>query len=140
MPRTAPISASIRARIVHGALILGIALFWTFAWAIRERSVPAEALPERPILYTSLALVSATLFGAAAFTAGRLVPPKTGASKDEWWDANLGRAVLIWALAEAPTLLGLVAYTLTHDFRTLLAPFIGLLFFAAYTPRRLTER
>ena len=45
-----------------------------------------------------------------------------------------------WALVEAPTLLGLVAYMLTRDFRTLLAPFIGLLLFANYRPRRLTER
>jgi hypothetical protein len=43
-------------------------------------------------------------------------------------------------LVETPTLLGVVAYTLTHDFRTLLATFIGLLLFASYNPRRLTER
>jgi hypothetical protein len=29
---------------------------------------------------------------------------------------------------------------LTRDFRTLLAPFIGLLLFANYRPRRLTDR
>ena len=40
----------------------------------------------------------------------------------------------------APTLLGLVVFTVTHDFRTLLAPFIGLLLFANYHPRRLTDR
>jgi hypothetical protein len=139
MAPAAPISPSIRARIIHGALVLGILLFWVLAWAIRERSLPAEALPNRRVLYIALAVVSATLFGAAAFRAGRL-PPSRGASEDEWWQANLGRAVVAWALVEAPTLLGLVAYTLTHDFRTLLAPFIGLLLFANYQPRRLTER
>jgi hypothetical protein len=92
------------------------------------------------VLYIALALASATLFGAAAFRAGRLPPPARGTSEDEWWQANLGHAVVAWALVEAPTLLGLVAYTLTHDFRTLLAPFIGLLLFANYHPRRLTER
>jgi hypothetical protein len=140
MPRTAPVSASIRARIIHGALVFGIVLFWIMAWAIRERSVPAEALPNRRVLYIALALVSAVLFGAAAFRVGRLPPPARGASEDEWWQANLGRAIVAWALVEAPTLLGLVAYTLTRDFRTLLAPFIGLLLFASYHPRRLTER
>lgn len=140
MPPGGAVSASIRARIIHGALILGVVLFWVLAWAIRERSLPAEALPDRRVLYIALALVSATLFGAAAFSAGRLSPPARGASEDDWWSANLGRAVVIWALTEAPMLLGLVAYTLTRDFRTLLAPFIGLLLFANYSPRRLTER
>src|SRR5215207_5187020 len=92
------ISASIRARIIHGALLLGVVLFWVLAWAINERSLPAEALPDRRVLYIALALVSATLFGAAAFTAGRLVPPRRDTSEDEWWGVNLGRAVVIWAL------------------------------------------
>jgi hypothetical protein len=41
---------------------------------------------------------------------------------------------------EAPSLLGLVAYVLTRDFRTLIATFIGLLFFGSYRPSRLIER
>lgn len=140
MAQTGPISPSIRARIIHGSLVLGIVLFWVLAWAISDRSLPAEALPDRRVLYIALALVSATLFGAAAFSIGRLPPPGRGAVEDDWWQTNLGRVVMAWALVEAPTLLGLVAYTLTRDFRTLLAPFIGLLLFANYHPRRLTER
>ena len=115
-------------------------MFGVVAWAISGRSLPAEALPDRRVLYIGLTLVSAVLFGAAVFSAGRLPARRPGRPKDEWWRANLGRAVVVWALVEAPTLLGLVAYALTRDFRTLLAPFIGLLFFAAYRPRRLTER
>lgn len=140
MPPTGPISPSIRARIIHGALVLGIVMFGLLGWALRESSLPADALPDRRVLYIALALVSATLFGAAAFSAGRLPPPVRGTSEDQWWQANLGRAIVVWALVEAPTLLGLMAYTVTRDFRTLLAPFIGLLLFASYHPRRLTER
>jgi hypothetical protein len=140
MPRGHAVSPSIRARIIHGALVLGIVMFAVLAVVIRDRSVPAEALPDRRVLYVALTLVSAVLFGAAAFTAGRLPPPARGASADDWWGANLGRVVVSWALVEAPTLLGLVVYMLTQDFRTLLAPFIGLLLFANYHPRRLTER
>jgi hypothetical protein len=84
--------------------------------------------------------VSATLFGAAMFTANRLGQPVPGASRDEWWRVNLGKAVTVWALIEAPTLLGLVAYTLTHDFRTLIATLTGLLLFGNYRPSRLIER
>jgi hypothetical protein len=97
-------------------------MFGAVAVAIRDRSIPSEA-PR-----------------AAAFSAGRLPAPARGASEDEWWSANLGRVLVSWALVEAPALLGLVVFTLTHDFRTLLAPFIGLLLFANYHPRRLTER
>ena len=138
-PRTA-VSPSIRARIIHGALVLGIVMFTALAWAIRDRSVPAEALPDRRVLYIALTLASAMLFGAAAFSVGRLPPAGRGASEDDWWQANLGRVVVAWALVEAPTLLGVVAYTLTRDFRTLIATFTGLLLFANYHPRRLTER
>jgi hypothetical protein len=135
-----PGSPSIRARIIYGALVFGILGFWVLAWAIQERSVPEVALPDRRVLYIALAVVSAILFGGAAFTVGRLAAPAGAASEDDWWRANLGRVLVAWALIEAPTLLGLLAYTLTHDFRTLLAPFIGLLLFASYRPRRLTER
>ncbi|MEP6688885.1 MAG: hypothetical protein ABJC36_11100 [Gemmatimonadales bacterium] len=140
MPGPDAISPSIRARIIHGALVLGILMFGAVAFAIRDRSIPTEALPDRRVLYVALTLVSAILFGAAAFTTGRLPPPVLGASQDDWWNANLGRVLVSWSLVEAPTLLGLVIYTITHDFRTLLAPFIGLLLFATYHPRRLTER
>lgn len=140
MARADAVSASIRARIIHGALVFGVLAFAAVAYVTRERSIPAGALPDRRILYVALTLASAALFGAAAFRAGRLTAPAREVSKDDWWDANLGRVLVCWALVEAPTLLGLVVYTLTHDFRTLLAPFIGLLLFANYNPRRLTDR
>jgi hypothetical protein len=91
-------------------------------------------------LYVALVLVSAVLFGAAMFRASRLGRVAAGTSQDEWWRANLGKAVVIWALVEAPALLGLVAYTFTHDFRVLIATLTGLLLFGAYRPSRLIDR
>lgn len=91
------------------------------------------------MLYVGLAVVSAILFGAAMYTAGRLTPPQSGISQDEWWRTNLGRVIGIWALVEAPAILGTVAYFVTHDFRTLIAPFVGLLLFVNYRPSRLAE-
>jgi len=49
------------------------------------------------------------------------------------------RAPTIWALVEAPTILGLVGYLLTRDFRALLATLAGLLLFGNYRPSRLFE-
>jgi hypothetical protein len=135
--RSGPVSPAIGARVIHAALVVGILLFWFVAWYTKD-AVPSVALPNRRVLYVSLTIVAATLFGAAGFTARRLMPPGPGSSADEWWHTNLGRAVVIWALVEAPAVLGTIAYLLTRDFRALLAPFIGLLLFANYRPSRLT--
>jgi hypothetical protein len=141
MPPAAPVSPAISARIIHAALLLGVLLFLGTAWYIgTNSSMPAAALPERRVLYLGLFVVSAGLFGAAMYTAARLTPPGPGVSQDEWWRANLGRAIGIWALVEAPALVGTMAYLLTHDFRTLIAPFTGLLLFVNYRPSRLAEK
>jgi hypothetical protein len=102
--------------------------------------VPVYALPDRRVLYIALFVVSAIFFGAAMFTVGRLGPAAPRTSQDEWWRVNLGKAVVVWALVEAPTLLGLIAYSLTYDFRTLIATLTGLLLFGNYRPSRLIER
>jgi hypothetical protein len=141
VPPGAPVSPAINARIIHAALVIGVLMFCLVAWYLgRASAVPTYALPDRRVLYIALFLVSAILFGAAMFTASRLGPPAPGTSQDEWWRINLGKAVTIWALVEAPTLLGLIAYTLTHDFRALIATLTGLLLFGNYRPGRLIER
>jgi hypothetical protein len=140
MPPAAPVSASISAKIIHAALVLGILLFYTVAWYVGSKtSMPVSAVPERKVLYLGLFLMSAIVFGAAAHMAGRLTPAAPGTSQDDWWRANLGRAIVVWSLIEAPTLLGTVAYLLTHDFRALIATLTGLLFFVNYRPSRLAE-
>lgn len=141
MAPRAPVSPRINARIIHAALVIGVLMFCLVAWSLgRASAMPVYALPDRRVLYVALFLVSATLFGAAMFTANRLGPPTPGMSQDEWWRVNLGKAVVVWALVEAPTLLGLVAYTLTQDFRALLATLTGLLLFGNFRPSRLIER
>lgn len=140
MPPTAPVPAAISARIIHAALMLGVVLFYLVAWYIGTKtSMPISAVPPRRVLYLGLFLISAIVFGAAVYSAGRLTPAGPGTSEDDWWRANLGRAIGVWGLIEAPTLLGTIAYLVTHDFRTLIATFTGLLFFVNYRPSRLAE-
>jgi hypothetical protein len=140
MPPASPVSPAISARIIHAALVLGVVLFYAVAWYVGTRiSMPVSALPDRRVLYIGLFLVSAVVFGAAAYAASRLTPPGPGTSQDEWWRANLGRAIGIWGLIEAPAILGTIAYLLSHDFRTLIATFAGLLFMVNYRPSRLAE-
>jgi hypothetical protein len=140
MPPEAPVSPAISAKIIHAALMLGVILFYAVAWYVGTKtSMPISAVPDRRVLYVGLFLVSATVFGAAAYSATRLTPAAPGTSQDDWWRANLGRAIVVWSLIEAPTLLGTVAFLLTHDFRSLIATFAGLLFFVNYRPSRLAE-
>lgn len=140
MPASAPVSPAISARIIHAALVSGVVLFCGAAWYIGSNSsMPVSAVPDRRVLYLGLILASGVLFGAAMYTAGTLTPTAGEMSQDDWWRVNLGRAVIIWALVESPALLGTVAYLLTYDFRTLIAPFTGLLMFVNYRPSRLAE-
>jgi hypothetical protein len=140
VPPSAPVSPAISARIIHAALVSGVILFCGAAWYIGSNtSMPISAVPNRRVLYLGLILASGVLFGAAMYTAGTLTPPVSEMSQDDWWRANLARAVVIWALVESPALLGTVAYLLTYDFRTLIAPFTGLLMFVNYRPSRLAE-
>ena len=140
MPTRPAVSPALNARIIHAALVLGVVLFWAMAWYLGSGSaVPVAALPNRRVLYIALFLVSGTLFGAAVYTARRFTPVPQGASADEWWGRNLPRAILVWALVEAPTILGTLAYLLTRDFRALVATFAGLLLFANYRPSRIAE-
>lgn len=140
MPPAAPVSPRVTARIIHAALVLGVVLFWVVAWFVGSTtSMPVSAIPDRRMLYVGLAVLSAVLFGAAMYTASHLTPANANVSQDEWWRVNLGGAVRIWALVEAPAILGTVAYFMTHDFRALLAPFTGLLLFVNYRPSRLAE-
>jgi hypothetical protein len=140
VPPSAPVSPAISARIIYAALMLGVILFYAVALYVGSKaSMPISAVPDRRVLYLGLFFLSAVLFGAAVYTAGRLTRPGPGTSQDDWWRANLARAVGIWTLVEAPTLLGTVAYLVTHDFRTLIATLTGLLLFVNYRPSRLAE-
>ena len=135
------LSPSAQARVVHAALMLGVILFLVVTWSIGSRnSLPSDALPDRKVLYVALFLASASAFGGAMFVGMRLAPRATSVSPDEWWRAHMSRALIIWALVEAPALLGTVAYMLTQDFRTLIATFAGLFLFLQYRPARLAER
>jgi hypothetical protein len=126
--------------VIHAALVVGMMLFWAVAWYMGTRgSMPVSAIPDRRVLYIGLFLASAILFGAAAYNVGRFTPAIPGTSQNDWWQANLPRAIMVWSLVEAPALLGTVAYLLTHDFRALIAPFTGLLLFVNYRPSRLAE-
>ncbi|HEU4700340.1 MAG TPA: hypothetical protein VFS40_14245 [Gemmatimonadales bacterium] len=133
-------SPSLSARLVHGAIVAGVLVFFILAGVVGERAGrPAWAVPERKVLYLLLFAVTVGMFAAATFFAGRL-PPRGAEPEDVWWRRALPRVVLVWALVEGPTLLGVVAYLLTRDFRTLIATLAGLVLFFHFSPGRLVGR
>ena len=55
MPPNSPVSPAISARIIHAALVLGVLTFWLVGWYIgQSAAVPAEALPDRRVLYVAM--------------------------------------------------------------------------------------
>jgi hypothetical protein len=120
--------------------VAGVLLSCVVAWYLeRASAMPVFTLRDRRVFYIVLFLVSVVPFGAAIVAASRLRRPAPNTPPDEWWRINLGKAVTIWALVEAPALLGLVAYTLTQDSRALIATLAALVLFGSYRPSRLIE-
>jgi hypothetical protein len=131
----------VSARVIHAGLVLGILFFLAIAWWVGHRySLPSAVLPERRVLYVVLFFVTGVLFGGAVFAANRLPPHAPGEPSERWWERSLPSVVLVWALVEGPTLLGIAAYLLTRDFRVLIATAAGLLLFGHYSPSRLQDR
>jgi F0F1-type ATP synthase membrane subunit c/vacuolar-type H+-ATPase subunit K len=137
VPARAPASPAFTARIIHGALVMGVLLFWAAVWYLGTQTAsPASALPSGP-LYLALIMMTAVSFAGAALVARSIAAPATGTTQDEWWQRNLGRAIVVWALVEAPSLFGLVVYLTTGNQPALVVTLAGLLLFAVYRPSRL---
>jgi hypothetical protein len=116
----------------------GVVLFWAAAWFVgRQTASPAPTLPSRP-MYLILVVMALVSFAAAALVARNLTAPSAGTTQDQWWQQNLGRAIVVWALVEAPSLFGLVVYLTTRNLRALAVPVAGLFLFAVFRPNRLS--
>jgi len=126
--------------IVYGAVALSAATATVILVALRAMgAVPVPAVPVPPIALRGTAI----LLLAGATVALRMVratfPPVSG-HRDDWWTANVGRAVAIWALADGAAILGAVAYLLAGDALVLaLAVGWAAAMFVGYAPGRLTD-
>lgn len=140
MPPKPPASPAVTARIIHASLVTGVVLVFAVAWYLGRQTNPPPSAPAARPLYLVLILMAVGLFAGAVFVARGIAAPTGGTTQDQWWQMNLGRAIVVWALVEAPSLLGLVVYLLTRDARALIATLAGLLLFANYQPSRLFER
>jgi hypothetical protein len=137
MPPSPGLSPSMTARVIHGAMLAGVAMFLLVAQITGGDVSPPALKSALPLVLVGLGVPP---FGAAAVLAGRLPGRGGGASEDDWWRANQARVIVVWALVEAPSLLGTVFYFLTRDSRALVATLVGLVLFIQFRPGRLAAR
>jgi len=130
-------SRSLTARIVHAAIMLGVIMMAAIAIGLRiSRTFTGET---RGSAILGIALVAGALggFAGAVITRRTLVARGRAESVDAWWATNLGRAIVIWALAEAGAVIGLVLYLLQGTLVGLVLGGAGLAGRALAAPRRL---
>lgn len=134
--RSAGPGAAAAARIIYIGIISSTAIISIGAYVMRRSVGLAEGLAG-PLDVVALCIgVGSVLFVVALRSR---IPARSAASDEVWWRANVGRAVLVWALLEAPALLGAVTLFVSGRLLayTVLVAF-ALFGLASATPSRLS--
>lgn len=109
-----PASPATAARIVHAGLLGTPIVFLVLATTLLrplENALPATT----PLLrYGSLG-IGAALVAVAAILRNTLPARAEEQSEDVWWQANLPRAIMLWAIAEAVGMAGVVMSLVIGD-------------------------
>jgi hypothetical protein len=100
--------------------------------------IPIPAAEISPLFLYAVFGVAAVTFAGALVISTRL-PHPPGQKPDAWWEVNLARAIMIWAMLEGPSLLGAIAYLLTRNYTALVVPATGLFLFVILGPGRLEQ-
>ena len=134
MPGPLP-GAAIAARTIYAGILSSTAIISIGAYAVRRSLgiVPGAGPLDFVALFAGVGAILLVLAIRAR------LPARSGASDDDWWKANAGRAVTVWALLEAPAILGAVILFATGRLLafTALAAF-ALVGLATLTPARLS--
>ncbi len=119
MPPTSPAPSS-AARTLH-ALLLTSTLIISIGAFVVSRSL--AALDRGVGLLDGVAILAGLSgLGMALLLRSRLAARAGGQTADQWWSANLGRALALWALLESSAMLGSVTLFFTGH----LVPFMLL--------------
>ena len=133
--RSAGPRATVAARTIYAGIISSTAIISIGAYAVRRSLglVPGTG----PLDFVAIfAGVGAGLLGLVIRSR---LPARSGASDDDWWKVNAGRAIAVWGLLEAPAILGAVTLFATGHllvFAALVA--FALVGLATLTPARLS--
>lgn len=125
-----------QARLIHLALMAGIVLFTVVTALLGPPARPAGAAMS-PMLLRVATFAGAAAAFVAAFILRTRITGGAPADPERFWQGNFTRAIVVWALLEAPCLLGTVVYYVTGDPLTLAITATGLLLFVVMAPGRL---
>ncbi len=127
--------------VLHVAFIGGVVSVFVVLAFVRD--LADMTAPVLPLVY---ARIGAAALAAAAVVARRVVRASVrpcGPDDDprHWWAANIGRVIVIWALADGLAMMGAVLWFLTGDLVTLaIAGGSGLFLLAVTHPGTLVHR
>jgi len=126
------------ASIIHAALTLGVIVIAVVA-VIMHQSSPEPFIPGGRVVMRLIAVgLAAGGFVAVNLLRQRVSSPGVNASPAAW-QAVMGRAVVVWALAEATALTGTVLWLATRDAIVLLPLLVGLALLVWQRPSVLLE-
>lgn len=136
------VSAARTARILHAALFAGTVVALVALASLRTAAAaPPVAVPEGAVTLIRALVLTLAAGGTLGLRVVRRTLPHPPAPRaaDEWWTANLGRAVALWAFPDGVGVTGAVAYFLTGDALVFaLAAGWALAMFVIYAPGRLS--
>lgn len=133
MPATSTAPDTNTVRLIHLSLILGVLLF--LAVALFVRSGPAAVTGPR--IPTLLVVAGVPILILAQVLRARIAPRRAGERSAAWWQTNLTRAIVVWSLVEAASLLGVVGFWLTGSRLPLALTAAGIVLFVVSAPGRL---
>ncbi len=103
------------ARIIHGALAVGVLMVFGILAYLRTVSGPAVAGDAAGTLRIVAYAVLAVGIVMTRVMRGRIAAPSparsregSGADLAEWWTTTLPKAIVVWALAEGVGMIGIV--------------------------------
>ena len=132
MPAAAPPDSK-TVRLVHLSLIAGILLFLGVALVTRK---PTAGAADSPLPVIMLA-AGVPLLVLSQLVRARIPARLATEPADAWWPAHYSRAMIVWSLIEAASLMGLVSFWVTGNQISLGLPAAGLVLFVLTAPGRL---
>lgn len=131
-------TATRTAQLLHGALCIGALVIAVVLSVLRSTKPVYPGAPILLLRYISLGVLVVDLVAAHTFR-GRIPPLAPGDNVDAWWEAQLPRALVVWALLESAVLFGAVVHFAVGDWVPLAAAGVALVVLWNARPARLAE-
>ncbi len=101
---------------MHFGLVLGIGMI-VLVFSFMRPALGVEQMDELTTVFRliAIALLFVTVL-AMRLTRSRIEPIRSRDERDAWWQANLPKVIVVWALADGAAMVGAVFWLLTGDY------------------------